>query len=186
MFCAVLLQEICFNKIKQVLTEHHAVSLVALRKRLSASLRSVLAPFPLVPCPRRRTFAAELLNFPWKVPCVNIYQDGFTGSAEEISHVRTTWHYKEFAEEVVLWMKAEMLLGKLLLLSYIMRLFLANLFLSSSVSSSLLLIPSWMLFSGFTEMTIKKKTALFCIKYQEHCRQNGIVQKQLPCPIVSF
>lgn len=31
-----------------------------------------------------------------------------------------------------------------------------------------------------------KKTALFCIKYQEHCRKNGIVQKQLPCPIVSF
>lgn len=119
MFCAVLLQEICFNNIKQVLAEHHAVSLVALRKRLSGSLRSVLALFPLVPCPRRRTFAAELLNFPWKVPCVNICQDGFTGSAEEISHVRTTWHYKEFAEEVVLWMKAEMLFGKLLLLSYI-------------------------------------------------------------------
>lgn len=36
-----------------------------------------------------------------------------------------------------------------------MCLFLSNLFLSSSVST-LLLIPSWMLFSGFTEMTEKQ------------------------------
>lgn len=68
-----------------------------------------------------------------------------------------------------------------------MHLFSANLFLSSSVSP-LFLISSWMFFSGFTEMTIKKKkkTALFCIKYQEHCRKNGIEEKQLSCSIVLF
>lgn len=83
-------------------------------------------------------------------------------------------------------MKAEMLFGKLLLLSYIYAPVFGKFV---SVQLSLLLSSFNPLLDAFFRIyrdDYKKKTALFCIKYQEHCRQNGIVQKQLPCPIVSF
>lgn len=57
---------------------------------------------PLMPCSHSQTFAASLLYFPWKGPCVNVGQARFSGTARRVSHVKTTWHYKEFAEEVVL------------------------------------------------------------------------------------
>lgn len=57
---------------------------------------------PLMPRSHRQTFAALLLYFPRKGPCVNVGQSRFSGTVRRVSHVKTTWHYKEFAEEVVL------------------------------------------------------------------------------------
>ena len=148
--------------------------IATVRKCQTGFVWSVLALSPFMPCSCMQTFAALLLYFPWKGECLPGW---FSGTAWGISHVGTTWHYKEFAEEVVLWMKTETLLEKLPLMSWSYGpVFIKFVSFQFSLHSSFNPLSD-AFFSGFTEMT--KKTTLFFIKYQEHCRKNGIIQKQL-------